>query len=59
VRHWPTVDLLISLTYKIGDFISALKYIHLALSDDPAYDRALKVRQLIYDENPWLNPDER
>jgi hypothetical protein len=58
-QHWPTIDLLISLTYKLGDFISALRYIELALLDDQKYEKGIRVRTKIYEECPWLNPDER
>ena len=53
------MDLLISLTYKLGDFISTLRYIELALLDDEKYEKGLRVRTKIYEECPYLNPDPR
>ena len=59
LQHWPTLDLLISLTYKLGDFLTTLRYIDLALLDDPKYEKGLRVQQKIYEECPYLHPDPR
>ena len=31
IRHWPSLDLLISVTYKIEDCLACLRYIEWAL----------------------------
>ena len=31
IRHWPTLDLLITVTYKLEDCLSCLRYIEWAL----------------------------
>ena len=57
IRHFPTVDLMITLTYKLGDYLACLSYIDLALANKPTYKKGREVRQKIFDEYPFLDPD--
>merc|ERR1711894_238343 len=57
IRHWPSLDLLITMTYKLGDFISCLKYIDVAFQENPDYEKGHKLRKKIYDECPYIDPD--
>ena len=57
VRHWPSLDLIISITYKLDDCIACLRYIKWALLVDPKYEKGLRLRGQIYDEYPFLHPD--
>ena len=57
VRHWPSLDLIISITYKLDDCIACLRYIKWALLVDPKYEKGHRLRGEIYDEYPYLHPD--
>ncbi len=57
VRHWPTLELVISLTYKLDDCLMCLDYIAWALKENPSHEKSLRIRQKIYDEYPFLHPD--
>ena len=54
IRHWPSLDLIISITYKVDDCIACLRYIKWALLVDPKYEKGLRLRGQIYDEYPFL-----
>ena len=45
------------MTYKLGDFISCLKYIDVAFQENPDYEKGHKLRKKIYDECPYIDPD--
>ena len=57
IRHWPSLDLIISVTYKLEDCISCLRYIEWGLLHDPKFEKALRVRDKIYEEHPYLSSD--
>lgn len=57
IRHWPTLDLVISVTYKLEDCIACLKYIEWALQLDPNYEKGKRLQQQIYEEYPFFHPD--
>ena len=57
VRHWPSLDLIISITYKLDDCIACLRYIKWALLVDPKYEKGHRLQGEIYDEYPYLHPD--
>ena len=57
VRHWPSLDLIISITYKLDDCIACLRYIQWALLVDPKYEKGHRLRGEIFDEYPYLHPD--
>ena len=59
IRHWPTLDLLITMTYKLGDFFACLSYIDAALRDNPEFEKGHKLKKRIYDECPYLDPDPK
>ena len=59
IRHWPTLDLLITMTYKLGDFISCLSYIDVALNENPDFEKGHKLKKRIYDECPYIDPDPK
>ena len=45
------------MTYKLGDFISCLKYIDVAFHENPDYEKGHKLKKRIYDECPYIDPD--
>ena len=45
------------MTYKLGDFISCLKYIDVAMIENPDYEKGHKLKKRIYDECPYIDPD--
>lgn len=57
IRHWPSLDLVISVTYKLEDCIACLKYIEWALQLDPHYEKGKRLQQQIYEEYPFFHPD--
>ncbi len=57
IRHWPSLDLIITITYKIEDYMACLRYIEWALQLDPDYSKGKRLRGQIYEEYPFLHPD--
>ena len=57
IRHWPSLDLIISVTYKLEDCISCLRYIEWGLLHDPKFEKAIRIRDKIYEEHPYLSSD--
>lgn len=52
-NHWPALDLIVTLTFQLGDFQGCLKYIDKALKKKgTTYKRGLQVRQTILNEYP-------
>ena len=44
IRHWPTLDLLITMTYKLGDFMACLSYINIPLRENPEFEKGHKLK---------------
>lgn len=57
IRHWPSLDLVISVTYKLEDYIACLRYIEWALKLDPNYEKGKRLQNQIYEECPYLHSD--
>lgn len=49
-NHWPSLDILINLTFKLGDHPSCLCYVAKALERNPGYPKALKFRRMLTEE---------
>ena len=48
---------MITLTYKLNDYMACLSYIDLALSNKPNFAKGHDLRKRIYGEYPFLDPD--
>ena len=48
--HWPSLDILINLTFRLGDHPSCLCYIAKALQRNPNYEKALKFKKKLTEE---------
>lgn len=57
VRHWPSLDAIITATYITGDFMACLLFICHALRLDNSYAKGLALRDLIFEEHPFLRKD--
>ena len=58
IRHWPSLDLLISVTYKLEDCLACLRYIEWALKVN-IYIRALKQRVPITSKSSFKGETQR
>ncbi len=50
--HWPSLDLLVSITYRLGDFQACLAYSDEALRRDPTCQKAKVLAHRIISEEP-------
>jgi len=53
-NHWPSLENLITVTFKLDDNMGCLKWCALALERDPANDRAQLYKSKVYNEMPFL-----
>lgn len=54
-NHWPSLDSIITATYAIGDYMSALLYISQGLKLDPNYSKGIILKEQIFKEHPaWV-----
>ena len=58
IRHWPSLDLLISVTYKLEDCLACLRYIEWALKVN-IYIWALKQRVAITSKSSFKGETQR
>lgn len=56
-NHWPCLDGIISVLFGLGDDISCLHYINIALGKDAFYTRGLILRDSIFQVSPSLRED--
>lgn len=54
VPHWPSLELLMSLTFRLGDYHSCLQYVEWALRRRPGHAKAQTLKQRIYNQCPYF-----
>ena len=53
-NHWPSIDNLITVTFKLNDFLACLGYCAMAEEIDPKLDKIVLYKSKIYNEMPFL-----
>lgn len=53
-KHWPSIDNLITVTFKLGDFLSCLGYCSTALELHPNSSKVILYKSKVYNEMPFL-----
>ena len=53
-NHWPCIENLIAVTYKLGDYLACLGYCITALERDPTSEKAVLYKSKVYNEMPFL-----
>ena len=53
-NHWPSIDNLMTVTFKLGDSLACLGYCAAALTRDPSSQKAILYKSKVYNEMPFL-----
>jgi len=53
-NHWPSIDNLMTVTFKLGDSLACLGYCAAALMRDPSSQKAILYKSKVYNEMPFL-----
>ena len=53
-NHWPSIENLITVTFKLGDFLACLGYCSQAEEREPGSDKVILFKSKVYKEMPFL-----
>ena len=53
-KHWPSIDNLVTVTFKLGDFLACLGYCAMLLELDPSSEKVILYKSKVYNEMPFL-----
>ena len=53
-NHWPSIDNLITVTFKLGDYLACLGYCAMAEEIDPKSEKIVLYKSKVYNEMPFL-----